>query len=50
MADLLPNGCSPSAEVVVKELSDEALGDEDVSQSWIGGQGPQECDAVLRDS
>lgn len=41
LADLLSNGCSATAEVVIKELSDEALGDEDVPQGWIGGQGPQ---------
>ena len=50
MADLLPHGCGASAKIVIKELPDEALGDENVPQGWVGGQGPEQCDAMFGDS
>lgn len=48
LAHLLPHGRCTSAQVVLKELADEALQDQDLPQSWVGGQRTEQSDAVPR--
>lgn len=48
LAHLLPHGRCTSAQVVLKELADEALQDQDLPQSRVGGQCTEQSDAVSR--
>lgn len=50
LAHLLPHGCCTSPQVILKELTDETLEDQDLSEGWVSGQGAEQCDTVSRDS
>lgn len=49
LAHLISHGCWAAAEIVVKQLPDEALGYQDVAYGAVGGHGAEQSDAVLRD-
>lgn len=48
LAHLLPHGRGASAQVVLKEFTDEALQDQNLPQGRVGGQRAEQSDAVSR--
>lgn len=49
MTDFLSHGAGATAKVVLKQLSNEALQYQNLSDGSVGGQCPQQCDAVTCD-
>lgn len=50
LAHLLPHGCCSSPQVILKELTNETLEDQDLSEGWVSGQRTEQSDAVSRHS
>lgn len=48
LTDLLPHGSGAAAQVVLKQLSDEALQYQDLPDGSVGRQCAQQSDAVAR--